>query len=756
MPTKAEKTAPLRLLARVRDVVVGVESAEERLRKITDIVAADMVAEVCSVYVKRAGDVLELFATHGLKLDAVHKTRLRVGEGLIGQVAATARPLALADAQHHPDYAYRPETGEEVFQSLMGVPVLRGGRVVGVMTVQNKTRRRYDDEDVDVLETVAMVLSEMVGSGELVSREELAPSDGIALLPLRLEGIGLNAGTGMGRVVLHQPRFRVERLVAEDTDFEKNRLKTAVSEMHGALDNMLESSHIAKDSEHREVLETYRMIAEDRGWLGKISEAVAGGLTAEAAVQRVRNDLRARMSQIMDPYLKERVHDLDDLAQRLLGHLVGDFDQTPDEEPPEHMILVARNMGPAQLMDYDISRLRGLILEEGSPASHVAIVAKALDIPFVGRVENVLDQLESGETVIVDGDNELVFLRPGDDVRRTYERSAEAEAERKAAYATLKDIPCVTADGHRIRLMINAGLLLDMNHVSEKGVDGVGLYRTELPFMVRSGFPDVESQRALYQKILCQADGKPVVFRTLDVGGDKVLPYWSPRTEENPAMGWRAIRISLDRPAMLRQQLRALVKAAGGRDLRVMFPMVAEVREFIRAKRHLEKEVDRAASRGEPIPDAIHVGVMLEVPSLFFQISQLLGHVDFISIGSNDLFQFLFAMDRGNTRISGRYDLLSPLVLNFLRDIARRCDEAGVALGLCGEMAAKPLEAMALIGCGFRVLSVAPPAVGPVKNMALSLDTKPLTQLIDRVCDLEDHSVRECLRGFARDHGISV
>lgn len=756
MPNRTHTTAPLRLLARVRDVMVGPENPEERLRNITDIIAADMVAEVCSVYIKRAGDLLELFATHGLKLDAVHQTRLRVGEGLVGHIAAHARPLSLADAQEHPDFVYRPETGEEIYHSLMGVPIIRGGRVVGVMVVQNKSRRQYSLEELDVLQTVAMVLSELIGSGELVSREELAPSDGNAILPLRVEGVALNAGIGIGTAILHEPQYRVERLVAENTDFEQNRLKAAVAEMHGALDDMLESSKIEKDSEHREILETYRMIAEDQGWLTKISDAISGGLTAEAAVQRVRNDLRVRMNQVSDPYLKERIHDLDDLASRLLGHLIGVQEALSDGEMPDHVILVARNMGPAQLMDYDTSRLRGVILEEGSPASHVAIVARALDIPVVGQVKGLMDQLEMGETVIVDGDNAQVFIRPSDDVQRLYIHSARAGAQKKASYAALRDVPCITLDGRPVDLMINAGLLLDMNHLGESGAAGVGLYRTELPFMVRSAFPDVESQRALYQKILAQADGKPVVFRTLDVGGDKVLPYWTPRSEENPAMGWRAIRISLDRPSMLRQQLRALITAAAGQELQVMFPMVAEVSEFIEARRLLNRELDRVRDKGQSIPNVVKVGVMLEVPSLFFQLPQLLRHVDFISIGSNDLMQFLFASDRGNARIAGRYDFLSPAVLTFMRDVAAQCRKAGVSLSLCGEMASKPLEAMTLIGCGFRTLSMAPPAIGSVKTMVLSLDSQPLSLLVDKLCHSEAHSVREHLREYARDHGVSI
>ncbi len=751
-----------RLLARVRDVMASPGAAQQRLDKIVSIIAADMVAEVCSVYVMRAGEVLELFGTEGLKASAVHNTRLRVGEGLIGLIAAQARPFALADARSHPDFVFRPETGEELYQSLMGVPILRSGRVVGVIAVQNRTRRNYGDEEVEILQTVAMVLAELVGSGELINRDELLPADGNALLPLRLEGITLNPGLGLGVAVLHAPQFHIGELVAEDVDAEHERLHTAVSEMHGALDDMMEQSDLAAAGEHREILESYRMIAEDAGWFARIDEAITSGLTAEAAVQKVHNDIRARMSQITDPYLRERVHDLEDLGGRLLQHLVGTNGTNgvmPDDEAvrnADSVILIARNMGPAQLLDYDRSKLGGLVLEEGSATAHVSIVARALDIPVVGQARDVLDMIETGEPVIVDGNNAQVFIRPGEEVRQRFRNSARVRAERKAAYSQLRNLESITQDGVRINLNINAGLLVDMPHLQDMGADGVGLYRTEVPFMVRSDFPGVDDQRQIYARVLEQSAGKPVIFRTLDVGGDKMLPYWSAQDEENPAMGWRAIRVSLDRPMMLRQQLRALIQAAAGDDLSVMFPMVAEVPEFDQARALLDQELKREKERGAELPKSVRAGVMLEVPSLLFQLPALLERVDFISIGSNDLCQFLFAIDRGNPRLSGRYDMLSPPVMSLFRDVVSRCDDANVPVSLCGEMAANPLDAMALVAIGLRSLSVQPNAVGPVKAMIRSLNVATLTPYMDTLCGLSQHSLRGSLRAFAKDHGVKV
>jgi phosphotransferase system enzyme I (PtsP) len=745
-----------RLLARIRDVMAANGSAQTRLARIVSIIAKDMATEVCSIYVRRAGDVLELFATQGLRATAVRRTRLRVGEGLIGEIAAKGRPLALADAQSHPSFVFKPETGEEIYHSLMGVPILRGGRVVGVLAVQNVNHRQYTDEEIEALQTVAMVLAELVASGDLIGHNELAPIEGLALAPTRLEGARLNAGLGIGAAVLHKHQFVIRTLVAEDTRVEHERLRNAVAEMHGALDNMLRASAIAGAGEHRDVLESYRLIAEDVGWLRRIGDAINTGLTAEAAVQKVNDEIHARMRQVSDAYLRERVHDLEDLANRLLQHLLKSQNTMLDLPAGDDFVLVARNLGPAQLLDYHSESLKAVVLEEGSPNSHVAIVARALDIPVVGQVRDALARIEPGDAMIVDADHAQVLVRPGEDVRQLFRRSLAVRDERKAQYAALKGLPAVSLDGVEISLSINAGLLVDLQHLAETGADGVGLYRTEVPFMVRSDLPNVESQKQLYSKVLAYAAGKPVVFRTLDIGGDKVMPYWDHDEDENPAMGWRAIRVSFDRPALLRQQLRAFLRAAAGQDLYIMFPMIAEVAEFRYARVLLDREIERVCSNDAALPREVKVGAMLEVPALLFQLDDLLRHVDFLSVGTNDLFQFMFASDRGNYRISERYDALSPVMLNVLRSVVERCAAANVPLSLCGEMAAHPLDAMALIGIGFRHLSISPPAVGPIKMMVRSLRVAPVARYIDSICLGRQGSVREKLKAYAQDHGVII
>jgi phosphotransferase system enzyme I (PtsP) len=757
MQAAASSTVSRRLLGRLRDVMAAGGTAQQRLDQVVKLIAADMVAEVCSCYVMRAGEVLELFATEGLLKTAVHETRLRVGEGLVGDIAARARTLALSDAQSHPNFAYRPETGEEIFHSLIGVPIIRGGRVIGVLVVQNKTSRHYTEEEGETLETVAMVLAELVSSGELIGRDELAPVDGNALLPLRLEGAKLTGGIGIGVAVMHEPQIIIEKLVSEDPDIERDRLRNAMSQMRRSLEEMFEAQDLALSGEHRDLLETYRMFAEDAGWTARITEAIKSGLTAEAAVQKVHEDTRVRMAQVSDPYLRERLHDFEDIANRLLSHLVGrPVGSAAQSDLPDNTVLVCRSLGPTELLDYDRKKLRALVLEEGSPTLHVAILARALDIPMIGRVPDALRKINGGDPVVVDADNGQIFVRPTDDILDAYALNQTARAERVAQFAAMRDLPAVTACGQKVKLLINAGLLVDVPQMHAAGADGVGLYRTEMPFMSRPYMPDVAAQRALYSNILEQAEPLPVTFRTLDVGSDKLLPYWHAEREDNPALGWRSIRISLDRPAVLRQQLRALLQAGSGRRLHLMFPMVAEVAELDRLRSILALEQRHQSGQGVAPPAELKVGVMLEVPALAWQLPALFERVDFISVGSNDLTQFMFAIDRGNPRIADRYDVLSPGMLSFLCWIADACRVSGVTLSVCGEMAGRPLEAMALLGVGIRALSMSAPQIGPVKAMLRSLDLAPLQHFMQGLYGRPDHSVREELRHFARDHGVQI
>ena len=748
-------TGPRVLLRRLREVMAGAGTAQQRMDRIVGVIAANMVAEVCSIYMIRNG-VLELFSTEGLNADAVHKTTLQIGEGLVGLVAKSSRPLAISEAASHPNFAYRPETGEEAYHSLLGVPVLRGGRVVGVLVVQNRTARLYTEDEMEAMQTIAMVLAEMAGG----SLQDEAPGVGQLFVdagPQRLIGLPLNEGLARGVAVPHETQVIVERHVADDLAFEMQRLEQALERLRDQVDGMLQAAIAEPGGESREILETYRMFARDRGWIARLQEALRSGLTAEAAVERVQVDNRARMAEISDPYLRERLHDLEDLSNRLLRHLSGSAASAAETELPDNAIVLARNMGPAELLDYDINRIKALVLEEGAPTAHVAIVARALQIPVIGRVDRLLDVVNAGDDLLVDGDNGQVFVRPSESVLEEFGATLKLRQEREAAYAALRDQPAVTRDGTKITLNINAGLLADLPHLQETGANGVGLYRTELQFMVRATLPSVSAQTEFYRRVMELSGEHPVVFRTLDVGGDKMLPYLARHDDEqNPAMGWRAIRLSLDRPVLLRMQLRALLKAAAGRTLNVMFPMVAEIAEFEEASNLLWLEKARLERTGEPVASEVRLGTMLEVPSLAWQLDALLKHVDFISIGSNDLIQFMFASDRGNPRLAQRYGVLSPAALSFIRDIVSRCQAADVPVSLCGEAAGRPIEAMALLGLGLRSISMGAASVGPVKMMIRSLDLPSLTNYMSDLYDSPVHSLRGALEEFAQDNGVII
>jgi phosphotransferase system, enzyme I, PtsP len=756
-PHLGQSEPALRVMTRrLREIMAEPGDGQQRLDKIVRVISGLMVAEVCSIYFKRQDGSLELFATEGLNREAVHMTRLNRGEGLVGRAAEIAAPVNVPDAQSHPAFSYRPETGEELYQSLLAVPILRGGTVLGVIVVQNRTPRTYTDEDTEVLQTTAMVVAEHLASGD-VARAAL--DDALKnSLSTTLNGTPVSDGIALGRVVMHEPRVVVTELLAEDVEVEQERLARAVDELRSAIDEMLQHDTVSHAGAHRDVLEAYRLFAHDRGWRRRLSDAVREGLTAEAAVERVQNVTRARMLRQNDPFWRERLRDLDDLSDRLLRILAGRSSAAKEGvELPDDAVLVARNMGPAELLDYDSSRLRGLVVEDAGAQSHVAIVARALGIAAVGELPRFTDQVASNDPIIVDGETGEVHLRPTPEVIAAYNDKVRFRAERQQQYQALRGKPAVTRDGERVSLLMNAGLMADMAHLAESGSEGIGLFRTELHFMIVSTFPRLEKQAETYRQILDASDGKPVVFRALDIGGDKALPYLRQPKEDNPAIGWRAVRLALDRPGLFRLQVRALLKAAAGRSLRLMVPMVSTAGEIDAVKVLIDREIALISNRGWDGPVEIQIGVMVEVPSILFDLDAVLPKVDFVSVGSNDLLQFLFAADRSNPLVAGRYDPLSRPALRVLRQVQAAGDRHGVPVTLCGEMAAHPLEAMALIGLGYRSISMAPAAIGPVKQMVLSLDAGRLQAFLDeRLEDYGPDLLRDDLRQFAKNEGVAI
>ena len=741
------ETESRKLLGRLRDAMAGDDPGQARLDKITHLIADSIGTEVCSIYLFRDEETLELCATEGLNPEAVHQTRMRLGEGLVGRVARRRQVVNTADAPTARGFRYMPETGEEVFSSFLGVPIQRLGEALGVLVVQSKEAREYSADEIYALEVVAMVLAEMTELGAFVG-------EGSAMgkrhsQPVMLRGTVAQEGVAEGHIWLHEPRVVVTNPIADDPHRELERLKEAVEELRVGVDKMLALASV--DKEQAEVLEAYRMFANSKGWMRRMEEDISNGLSAEAAVEKEQSLARARMGQSGDNYLRERLADLDDLSNRLLRILTGQGKDTGADMPADP-ILVARNIGPAELLDYG-RNLKGIVLEAGSVGSHAAIVARALAIPLIVHADRTTLEALNGDHVLVDGEQGIVHLRPDESVVAAFRDKMAMQAAAAERYVSIRDKPAQTLCGEVVSLYMNAGLMADLPSLEGSGAEGVGLFRTELQFLVRNQMPKRSELSALYARVLDAAQGKPVVFRTLDIGSDKVLPYMKPNDEPNPALGWRAIRVGLDKPGVMQMQLQALIRAANGRPLTVMFPFVAQFEEYTQAKAQMDKAMERERSLGHVLPERVNVGAMLETPSLAFAPQKFFEQVGFLSIGGNDLKQFFFAADRENERVRRRYDTLNVSFLSFIERIVERCATTGTHLSFCGEDAGRPVEALCLAAIGLRSLSMRPASIGPVKSLLRRSNLGDVRKVIADARHRGDMNVRPAIMEYLRSQG---
>ncbi len=737
-----------KLLGRLKETLAEDSAGQERLDRITHIIADSMRTEVCSIYLFRDAETLELCATEGLKPEAVHITRMRIGEGLVGRVAKFSRAINTGNAPAEKGFRYMPETGEEIYSSFLGVPIQRLGERMGVLVVQSKEARQFSDDELYALEVVAMVLAEMTELGAFVGEES-----GLSALHQRPElfrGTSGQEGVAAGHVWLHEPRVVVTNPVADDPAAEKTRLQEAVDQLRVSVDEML-SIASTSDTEQLQVLEAYRMFANSRGWMRRMEEDIDRGLSAEAAVEKEQSVARSRLQTVPDAYLRERLQDLDDLSNRLLRILTGQGNET-GAEMPEDPILIARNIGPGELLSYG-RKLAGIVLEEGSVGSHAAIVARALAIPLVIHCKRITTEALNGDKILVDGEQGVVHLRPDEQVQKAFMDKIAMQAEAQERYASIRDVPATTKCGTTISLHMNAGLMADLPSLESSGAEGVGLFRTELQFLIRNKVPRRAELAALYGRVMDAAQGKRVAFRTLDIGSDKVLPYMKPNDEPNPALGWRAIRVGLDKSGVLRMQLQALIRGAAGRPLTVMFPFVAQFDEFKTAREYLLRELDREEKLGHTLPSSVEIGAMLETPSLAFAPRQFFEMADFISIGGNDLKQFFFAADRENERVRRRYDTLNVSFLTFIEQIANRCDDTDTPVSFCGEDAGRPVEALCFAAMGLRSLSMRPASVGPIKSLLRSVNLTEVRGVIDESIANGDQSVRPSVLDYLARQG---
>ena len=724
MPERSESESR-KLLRRLRDSLAEPGEGQERLDRITHLIADSMETEVCSIYLFRDDETLELCATEGLKKESVHQTRMRLGEGLVGRVAKSSTAINTGNAPAERGFRYMPETGEEIYSSFLGVPIQRLGEKLGVLVVQSKDARQYSDDEVYALEVVAMVLAEMTELGAFIGEGEALSA--LHTHPVMFRGATGQEGTAEGHVWLHEPRVVVTNMVGDDPEAERERLRAAVEKLRMSVDDMISLTD-AQGTEQREVLEAYRMFAHSRGWIRRMEEDIGRGLSAEAAVEKEQSAARARLETVPDPYLRDRLHDLDDLSNRLLRLLTGQGRDTGADMPADP-ILVARNIGPAELLDYG-RKLKGIVLEEGSVGSHAAVVARALVIPLVIHAERITTEALNGDAILVDGDQGIAHLRPEDSVAAAFRDKIAMQTKAQSRYASLRELPATALCGTTIGLHMNAGLMADLPSLAGSGAEGVGLFRTELQFLIRNHVPKRSELATIYSNVLDAAKGKRVAFRTLDIGSDKVLPYMKRVEEPNPAMGWRAIRVGLEKPGVLRMQLQALLRAAGGRPLTVMFPFIAEYDEFRVARQMALDEMERERRLGHILPASLEIGAMMETPSLAFAPDTFFRETDFISIGGNDLKQFFFAADRENEQVRRRYDMLNTSFLRFISQVVERVAEFGTPLSFCGEDAGRPVEALCLAALGVRTLSMRPASIGPVKHLIRKVRLSDLHDLL--------------------------
>jgi len=715
------------------------QKLENAMRAIADFFGADFAAS----YISIDENYLTLFAKFGA-FDISEEKNFRFGEGFVGEVAKTEQSLSTQNGN---------ETGDGFPKFMMGAPLFRWDQVSGVVLIGYSTEHHFSNEQAQNLKTVAMFLTTVFSSEEISGyQRRLAKISGFSLKD-RLKGIAVSKGYAIGPALVHRRNRELTQIFSADVESELALLEKARTDM---IDNMIEGfeKNNFTNGEHAEIMQTYLLLAKDKGWYKKLQSHVKTGLTAEAAVEKAYEDMCQKMSLSADIYLKERLGDLRDISDRLrlfLNGTAGVGQQTSDD-----IVLVAQSMGAADLMDYDYTKIRALVLEEGTATMHVAIVAKALNIPLVAKVKGLFRNIKNGTLLAVDGTEGFVYVSPNEKIKASFQQNQQEQKRWREALRSEAGKKAKTLDKVNISLNLNIGLDLDMEYIKLSNCDGVGLYRTEMAFMSSGKLPTVRQQVAIYQKLLTLAKGKRVVFRSLDIGSDKLLPYWGELKEENPAIGWRSIRITLDRRALLREQMKAFLKASAGRPLDVMFPMISSLAEFVEAKETLFLEYEKQKQNKQELPTKLNVGLMIEVPSVLFELDEILKEADFISVGTNDLAQFVFACDRTNARLLDRYDVLSAPFLKVMRHIAQKANDYGVDLSVCGEMASNPVEAMALIGLGYRKFSMAGSSFALVKKMVRTINTQEITDYIESILGSRKKTLRPQLVAYAHDHAIAI
>lgn len=712
-------------------------SMQDKLGNILKSFVSTLKAQSAILYATIDENYLEMMGEYHAEN---YKTNIRYNEDYIGKSAAAKRPMQ--------------EINQGLNTSMISIPVLRSNITVGAVVLTKKGADGFNESEAELVETLTLSLPDLFSTNDFTEyRNQIVREKGIVVRDI-LHGVSLNKGFGVGKAVFHRRHRDLVNIFAENIELEKSKLAEGRQRMVDYIDTKISQAG-SSIGNTTEIMEAYKMFALDKGWYRKISADIDKGYTAEAAVEHVYEDMWNKLSATSDPYLRERLYDLRDVSDRLRAFIAGDEESLQISED-EEMIIIAQTMGPADLMDYNYEHIRGLIIEDCTPTMHVVIVAKALNIPVIAKIHGILKEIKAGEIIAINGDEAVVHTHPSARLINEYRKKSTGIKKIFDELGKIKDLPTETADGVKVNLAMNYGLDLDYEYIKPTKCSGIGLYRTEITFMSAEKMPDVEIQEKQYKKLFDAMGNKKIIFRSLDVGSDKFLPYWGELKEENPALGWRSIRITLDRRAILKRQIRAMLRAAADKELNIMFPMISSLQEFLEAKETLMLEYEREKQRQKPIAKKINVGIMIEVPSVLFQLDELLQQVDFVSVGTNDLYQFVFACDRSNPRLSDRYDVLSAPFLKLMKTIIDKSNQYKVYCSVCGEMAGNPLEAMALIGLGYRNLSVSGASYAKVKKMIMSMKEVDVEDYIKSLLKSPKNSIRTQLLAYAYDHGIEI
>lgn len=748
------------MLSTLRSIVQelnGINNLQDALDTIAARVQTAMHTEVCSVYLydDKSGCYV-LKATEGLYKSAVGQVRIAPSEGLVGLVGSREEPINLEDAQKHPRNRYFPETGEERFGSFLGVPIIHHRRVLGVIVVQEtQNSRRFDEGEEAFLVTISAQLAGVIAHSEATGAIGGISISGDQARDVAFSGVAGAQGVAIGTGVVVFPPADLDSVPdkrCEDVDTEIERFRAAVSAVRDDVEQVGERLAPQLRPEEQALFEVYLRMLHDHALPGEVENRIREGLWAPGSLKAVVNQYVRHFEMMGDHYLRERAVDIRDLGRRLLSHLQEGESETP--EYPERTILVSDELTPAMLGEVPQGQLAGLVSVRGSGNSHVAILARAMGVPTVmGLVDIPVAQLD-GRELIVDGYEGQIFASPSTELKAFFESIIEEERELVKGLEELRDKPCETLDGHRIPLFVNTGLITDVVRSLSHGAEGIGLYRTEVPFMINERFPSEQEQKAYYREQLEAFAPAEVTMRTLDIGGDKALTYF-PIVEENPFLGWRGIRVTLDHPEVFLVQIRAMIKASEGLDnLRIMLPMISNVSEIEEAQHLIYRAWHEVRDEGYQLAMP-QVGVMIEIPAAVYQVREIAARVDFVSVGSNDLTQYLLAVDRNNPRVASLYHSYHPAVLQALCQVAEDCHDVGKPVSICGELAGDPGGAILLLAMGYDALSMNASNLPRIKSVIRGIDMDMARGLLAEVLTLDSpHVIRSCVELALRKAGI--